>query len=691
MTRPRQLLVFALLAPLSAAHAADGVAPPDMSQWKCESCPTEQGASGSATAGIGYVTDDSAKFGEYTGLNKKGAYFVGDGEARYRGPDATYLNADVTDIGLDSRFIGLEGGRQGQYRLRLDYDEIPHFTSDTARTPYLGTGSNGLTLPPGFPAASTAQMPLATTLQDVDLDTKRKAIGFSGTWTGMPGWEYSVGVRHEKKEGTQRTAGAFFTNAAQLVEPVDYTTDQIDASIAYLGARWQAKLSYYGSIFNNDNTSLTFQNAFTFPPNTSGQLALPPGNEFHQVRASGTYLFTPGTRATADIAWGRMTQNEGFLAPTINPAITTGALPGSSLDARAKTLDANAKVVSQLTEQLTANASYARHERDNDTSQAVYPWVTTDTFLATPRVNLPYDFKQDKGKVSVDYRHSALIKASVGYDYDRTERTNQEVDSTREQTVWGRIGSKPLDIIDGWIKFAHAERDNSGYHAVPSVVPLENPLMRKYNLADRDRDSAQLRADIAAAANLSIGVGAGWAHDSYTNSTIGLTSGNEFTLDADIALAVTELTTVHVFGSYQEIKSRQVGSQNFSTPDWAANNRDRVDFFGIGARHAVIKDQLDIGADYRRVYTRSLIEVDTGITSRFPDIATSIDTLRLYATYRLNPKLRINADWWYESYRSADWHLDNVVPNTIPNVLTFGEQSPRYNVNVFRVSATYDF
>ena len=208
MRSPGQLLVFAMLWPLSAANAADSGAPagppaPDTSQWKCESCPVEQGARGSVTAGVGYVSDDSAKFGEYNGLNKKGAYFIGDGEARWRGPDATYLNADVTDLGLTSRSIGLEGGRQGQYKLLLGYDELPHYITAPAPSPFLGMGGTSLTLPAGFPAPTTGQMPLAKTLQDVDLDTQRKTVGIGGAWTGMPGWEYAVNYRHEKKEGTK--------------------------------------------------------------------------------------------------------------------------------------------------------------------------------------------------------------------------------------------------------------------------------------------------------------------------------------------------------------------------------------------------------------------------------------------------------------------------------------------------------
>jgi len=35
--------------------------------------------------------------------------------------------------------------------------------------------------------------------------------------------------------------------------------------------------------------------------------------------------------------------------------------------------------------------------------------------------------------------------------------------------------------------------------------------------------------------------------------------------------------------------------------------------------------------------------------------------------------------------------LDGVTPSTISNVLTFGEQAPKYNVNVFRIAVRLGF
>ena len=269
MKTSNQLFLLGMLSALSAAAAAaddasgTGQASVDTSQWKCESCKFEQGLSGTVDVGAGSVSDKSAKFGEYNGLNKKGAFFIGDGAVRSRGTDGAYWNLNASNLGLDSRSLDAEGGQQGKYKLLLKYDELPHFISDSALTPFVGNGGASLTLPPGFVRGGTTDaMSLAGTLQQVEIGTQRKRLGVGASWIPMSDWEYAVNFRHETKDGTKRTAGSFFVNSAQLVEPVDYVTDQVDASASYTGKKFQMKLAYYGSTFRNSNESLTWQDPY---------------------------------------------------------------------------------------------------------------------------------------------------------------------------------------------------------------------------------------------------------------------------------------------------------------------------------------------------------------------------------------------------------------------------------------------
>jgi len=702
MKTATQLSLLAMLSTLSAAAAAaDGAASAgraarDTSKWQCKLCKFEDGLSGSVEVGGAYVSDSSSKFGEYNGLNKDGGYFIGDFSARFRGQDAAYWNLDAANLGLDARSLSAEGGKQGTYKLLLNYQELPHFISDSAQTPFIGNGGASLTLPAGFPASTTTLMPLASTLRQVDLETKRKELGVGASWTPARAWDYGVNFRHQIREGTLGTAGAFFVTASQLVRPVDYVTDQIDASASFTDTRFQAKLAYYGSNFTNNDPSLTWQNPFTapgFPGADAGQLALPPENQFHQVTANLGYQLAERTRATADFAVGRGTQNQQFLAPTLNGTLAVPALPRTSLDGRVDTVNANLALNSAVTDRLRLKAAYIYNDRDNQTPQSTYSWVTTDMFVApSQRTNLPYSFTQDKAQLRADYKAAERTTTSAGYDYDSVKRTFQEVNKANESTFWGKLASRYLDGVELTFKYAYSDRDYSSYQPVPEITPPENPLLRKYNMADRTRNSGELRASFAATDTISIGLQFDASKDDYSNSTIGLTSAKEYNFGGDITWMLSDQTSLHLFANRQEIKSEQTGSQTFSTVDWLGENKDTINFVGVGVKHVAIKDKLEVGADYTFTQSKGAISVNTAANEpAFPDISTSRNSLKLYVNYRLKDNVSLRAGYWYERYDSDDWALDGVTPDTIPNVLTFGQLAPQYRVHVIAMSVRYKF
>src|SRR5206468_6088923 len=139
-------------------------------------------------------------------------------------------------------------------------------------------------------------------------------------------------------EGTKPIAGSFFSSASQFAAPVNEKTDQAEIGLAYATRQLQATLSYHFSSFRNDNPGVTWSNPFlpVVPGATTGQLALAPDNRFQQLRGTVGYDINPTIRVSANLAFGRMTQNDAFLAPTVNAVLapTVPALPGQSLNGK---------------------------------------------------------------------------------------------------------------------------------------------------------------------------------------------------------------------------------------------------------------------------------------------------------------------------------------------------------------------
>ena len=136
---------LAALVAAPAAYAADG----DANLIRELTQPTSF-----LEAGLGYVTQDSFKFGEYNGLFRRGAFGVFNLDVRGGGTwdsnDATRWRIAGTDLGLEDRDFRAEYGQQGSFRVNIGYDELRRNRSDTYETPYLGVGTGTLTLPPGW-------------------------------------------------------------------------------------------------------------------------------------------------------------------------------------------------------------------------------------------------------------------------------------------------------------------------------------------------------------------------------------------------------------------------------------------------------------------------------------------------------------------------------------------------------------
>ena len=54
--------------------------------------------------------------------------------------------------------------------------------------------------------------------------------------------------------------------------------------------------------------------------------------------------------------------------------------------------------------------------------------------------------------------------------------------------------------------YTHAQRTSSDYIPNPDDIAIQNPLMRLYNLANRDRDEIKLRFDLTPGASFEIGL-----------------------------------------------------------------------------------------------------------------------------------------------------------------------------------------
>jgi len=667
---------------------------PDTSKWRCRLCPFPSGWDGYADVGVGDVSDDSYRFGDYRGLEEKGTYGIAGGELRYRGEEGGYLDVTGSELGLDTRSVRAEGGTQGSYRLWLEYDELPHFIADDTRTVFSGAGTDTLTLPGGWTRADDTggMTALGGSLQDVTIDRERKSGALGLDVLQGDHWKYSVEARKHTQEGNRVQGGSFLFRSALLPAPVDYETDQVNASVRYMRDRWQVEAAYYASMFTNENRALVWDNPFTSSNNADrGRLALAPDNQFNQVMLSGSWRSTDALTVAGRVAVGRMEQNEDYLAPTINSSLSAPQPPRNDLDGQVDTRTANLRIVGDATDRITAKGEIYYDERDNQSPRDSYVQVATDERVTGARTNRPYSYKKRGADVTLDYHAASDLRFSAGGGRENMDRTYQEVETTRTDTVWAEVKGSPTDRTTLRLRKTREMRDGA-YDSI-GLMPPENPDLRKFHIAERQRDLTLLSLDYLATDTVTVGVTVDWADDEYTDSDIGLTDARDTTYSFNVSAVPTDGLTAYGFVSMQSINSTIRGADNVTGAPWTASELDDYRTVGVGFEVAELPWGFTEGRlDLTHAAGTTKVDIDKGIAAPpIPNVDTRLYTLSLSAARPLGKDTDLRLGYLLEGFTEDDYHRDGVDPGTIPTVLTLGEGTAGYTVHVIQLALRYRF
>jgi MtrB/PioB family decaheme-associated outer membrane protein len=678
-TRSGSLPILTIMASLLIAPVSES-ASPDTSDWKCQLCPFENGYHADFAAGISYVSEDAATFGDETGYDENGGYANVDGSGHYAA-DAYRLSWLMEDLGLDSRVVEIDGARPGTFDYRLAYRQIPRHRFDSTSTVFTPAPGNLLALPSVWTFAGTTSgfTDLAQGLVSQNIESEHKTLELGGRYLPTTRFRLFAEYQRQVRDGTNILGGSYFTNASLLPHHFDYQTDQVDAGIRYDADNGYFKLAYYGSFFDDKFSAASWENPFVSAPGAeTGALAESPDSDFQQLMLSGSYRTAAlDTSITFSAAMGRGKQNDTLLPYTTNPNVITTPLPQSSLDAEIDTTNLQLTVVSRPFPQARVKLAIRYDERDNKTSQLPWTRVIADSFLSgETELNVPYGFDRLRLNVSADYRLFDTVRASAGYDYIELDRKFQEVAEQSEDTGWGRLQWRPNSFLEITARGGVSRRDIDRYDEALAAGLDQNPLMRKYNLAYRYQQFGELSASATLPKwPISVSASAFYADDSYSSSKLGLTGSDEIRFATDVSWSVSEKASVYLTGGFEDIDAQQAGSESFSTPDWYGDVSDRFYNFGGGFHVTGIAGKVDLQLDYTRAKGTTDIEVTGGGgPGQFPDLESTLDSLRARILYHWSEKLEAGLQWRYENFSAADWALQGVAPDTLPTILTLGAQ-----------------
>jgi MtrB/PioB family decaheme-associated outer membrane protein len=693
------LIAILIAAPEAHSHQAgrNNGASAASRGWECKLCPAPRGWSGAVDLGAGWTSDSSPKFADYRGLDEQGLFPALDGVANYRGKQGSFVDMRADDLGIDRRSVHVRGGVRGKYLLDLTYREIPKYRGYGTETVYTGVGGNELGLPAGWvPAGSTNDMTaLGEALRPVELKTSRRSVelGLRGRLTTR--WSYDLRLQHQRKEGTRPFgAGVFTINSSHLPVPVDFSTGRIDAGLSYSGntASWRLGLS--GSDFANGNHSVTWQNPFAAISGTGIlRASLEPDNRFHQLQFNASWSAARRLRLTGSMALGRVEQDDPLLPASINPNFSNVPVPRDSAEARVKTgmLNFGGTAEVKLGRQLTFTARLRHDERENRTPIDFFVPIITDIVPRDPRPNRPYSFERNRASLAMRFRPHPAARFQFGTSFEEFERSLQPVDKTEDFGLWGQLTLHPASWMNLRARLERSDRNAGTYVPIDEGSLVKHPLMRKFNLADRERERVKIDLDFFPLPGLTVTTSYARRQDSYDRSVLGLTSSEDRSFTLDFSMNAAESLVVHAFFSRDEIDSVSFGASSAASAPWSGTTRDTFLSAGLGFQFG-LSERAGIHFDIRHADSEGAIQVvSRGSSQPFPTLATRLWNAHLRLDYQVTDRWGLKASIEFESYDSTDWALDGIGPDGIPSILGFGQESPDYRIALLRLQASYLF
>ncbi|MBI4996877.1 MAG: MtrB/PioB family decaheme-associated outer membrane protein [Rhodocyclales bacterium] len=592
-------------------------------------------------AGVEGVSRDSAKFGEYNGLNEKGAVFIGNigvrGGDAYQGGDGTVRwGINGSDLGTTSRELGATVENQGRWNLKFGYEELRHHITDSYQTPQQGSmGGNTFTLPADFGVFNAAAAPSARILTATQLNafhteevsSTRKntslAAGLHLTQQLSLKFDFNNLVQDGAKLiGAGALGGVTVPTTATtwraeavaiLMNPTDYETNTFNLGLNWIGDRGHLSGSYHASIFKDTYDSLSYQNpmmsAAAAPPAGTYQtntLSTAPDNQLHQLNLTGGYAFSPETQLAGGISYGRNTQNNGFLTGMPEIVLT----PQSSLDGKVITTHADLKLTNRSIRNLSLSAGFKYNERDNRSQSNVYQYYALNNRTTVDyAANAPYSNKKSELELAGDYRFNRQQSLRLAYNHDEIDRWCNSYalvanclvpTSNTEDTVGARYRLKASDGLSLSLGYSLGKRKGTYDHnAVTPLAGLDSANPDDVNsqnypgyfampYAKRDRDLLKAGINWQASDRVDLGIEGRYAKDKY-DATLGVQNGESTGVNMDATFTISEDASVSAYLS------------------WSHGKKDmRIGASGAGAVNAA--PSYDLLVAPTNIWTNQLIE-----------------------------------------------------------------------------------
>lgn len=705
--------------------------------------------SGTRTAlefAAGYIDDDPA-YRQYFDHGAQDSYpmFSVDaektpvwdsGESRYWSASGQYLGTDYLELSFSI-------GDYGHQQFDFAYTQTTKSGLSNAKTIFINPGSNSLTLPTDWTAATTTagMSDLSGPLREVDDRLRRRRLQLNYAIKANSHWSFDISFKHEIKDGTLFKYGVIGNTGGNprgvaLPSPIDFEFNDISLRADYTASHYHWQFGYDLSLFKNDNPSLSWDNPFlaingwhsTAGYATGrGAIAQEPDNLYQQWFANGVFRLPGGASLNTTLHYAILKQDEAFLPYSINPALSVSTpLPRDTLDGQINISRLGLGYRQNLSKRLMLRVNGRYEERDNKTPQNLYIYIGGDSqdqdsaTSSRARYNLPHSYRETQLAAALRYRLGKASSVSAGVKHNTVDRDYSETTSSRENIGHMAFKSRPAERLQTYLRVSKELRKPSAYRGdtpylnshTPAYVAGEpaderfenHPLLRKYNQAQRQRQKIATGLNWTPSDSSNVGLALNMAQDDYRKSVFGLKKADVRGLHVDFSLVSTDRAQWHNYASYEQYNTQQNGrsfrgnaiaTQSIDpTRNWQQRSEDRVKTFGSDLELVNIIANTDLSIGYLLAYSSSDFTTTTGSSlsaMAMPKQGDKLQRISAELRHRYAVDLDISLNLAHQSYRAQNFSYDGVTPNTMANVIAIGNTSPDYSAVELMLALKYRF
>jgi MtrB/PioB family decaheme-associated outer membrane protein len=712
------------------------------------------------------ITGDRARYERYRDLSD--GLFLDQFRLHRQTSNDWFLDVAGDHVGrLDQRFMSTLV-LPGKVNVAIRWDQLPTFMSDSARTLFTATSPDVLTLNPTVQkqvAASPSTLANFVRSDAFGLTIKsRRYIGEGKVeYIANPDLTFTQNFRIMDRNGAIPYGGSWgHGNFSETFAPVDHRLMDWNGNGEFSRGPVLFRAGYVASFFHNDYTSFTFDDPWRAVDAAAGaargQSSLPPSNSQFGVNGMALVRLPGHTRASAYVSAGMLKDagDTAILPQTLNSAVVgLQPLPRATVEGEGRTTSVNLTFTSRPVRYLDVNARFRRYEYDNRTPEFLLPQrvaydnspsVATYSSLGgvTSGPNLvttePFGITRDSLDLDVRVVPGGGTAAGIGYSRLADDRTHRFFERTTENIV--RVTFE--EMANKWFslrtKFEHGQK--RGDVTEEALLELwnigEQPGMRQFDLASRDRDRATILGTVNLGSLASVNASFAAGKDDYIESEFGLRDNTNRVYGAGFDFAPTETMTLGLTYSFERYKALsrsrtasppaanqakisydtylnlvEQGSVAYQVADvsrnWADDSLDRVHTLVASADLRKIAEKLDLkfSVDLSRASTRftyllgpvSLLPGEPSLPTSLgplqplPDNSSNLGRTRVDGLYSLTGHLGVGVSYWYEQYRVKDFTLDEQATPTLnlAGSLLLGYLYRPYTANTVWGRVVYSF